>query len=96
MVLQKAVLAVLKGVLQKILPRNFAQTFSCSGVVMIGTAQTEILISRDGQTCSSIQFIQPYSLSLPPSPPQGVDEIVNKINKCRRNSGHSAGWLMEF
>lgn len=41
-VVQKAVPAVLKGVLQKILPRNFAQTVPCSGVAMIAAAQTEI------------------------------------------------------
>lgn len=49
---------------------------------MIATAQTEIFVSRDGQTCSSIQLIQPYSLCLPPSPPQGVDEIVNNITSA--------------
>lgn len=41
-VAQKAVPVVLQGALQKILPRNFAQTFSCSEVVMTATAQTEI------------------------------------------------------
>lgn len=42
MAVQKAVPVVLQGALQKILPRNFAQTFSYSEVVMIATAQTEI------------------------------------------------------
>lgn len=79
MALQKVVPDVLKDVLEKILPRSFAQTFSCSVVVMVATAQTKILISRDGQTCSTIQLIQPSTLSLPPSPPQGIDEIINNI-----------------